>query len=110
MMHRIWTSRNTPTHYWANAMQYTYMMAEAQSVIAMRMMGMAGIWSVTPAEDARMISEKIHAMTKATTDATRVALSGGTADQIGAAALKPIRRKTRANARRLSKRGFKVKT
>ncbi len=101
-------TRNTPIHYWANAMQFGYLMAEAQAVIAMRMMGMAGVWSVTPAEDGRMISEKVYAMTKATTDASKVALAGGTADQIAAAAIKPIRRKTRANAKRLGKRGLKV--
>jgi len=100
--------RNTPVHYWANAMQFGYLMAEAQAVIAMRMMGMAGVWSVTSAEDSRMISEKVYAMTKATTDATKVAMAGGTADQIAAAAIKPIRRKTRANARRLGKRGMKT--
>lgn len=100
--------RNTPFHYWANAMEVGYVMAEAQAVIAMRFMGAAGMWSVTPAEDGRMISEKVYAMTKATTDASKVALSGGTADQIAAAAIKPIRRKTRANARRLGKRGMKT--
>lgn len=100
--------RNTPIHYWANAMQFGYLMAEAQAVIAMRMMGMAGVWSVTPAEDARMISEKVYAMTKATTDSAKVAMTGGTMDEIAAAAIKPIRRKTRANAKRLGKRGLKV--
>lgn len=101
-------SRNTPVHYWANALQVGYLMAEAQAVITMRMMGMAGVWSVTPAEDGRMISEKVYAMTKATTDSAKVAMRGGTADQIAAAAIKPIRRKTRANAKRLGKRGLRV--
>ena len=96
-----------PFAWWANAMEVGYVMAEAQAVIAMRMMGMAGVWSVTPAEDARMISEKVHALTKAGTDATRVALSGGGPEAVAAAAIRPIRQKTRANARRLSKRGFR---
>ena len=101
-------ARNTPIHYWANAMQFSYLMAEAQAVITMRMMGMAGVWSVTSTEDSRMISEKVYAMTKATTDATKVAMTGGTVDEIAAAAIKPIRRKTRANARRLGKRGPRI--
>ncbi len=101
-------SRNTPFDYWTNALQVGYLMAEANAVIGIRMMGMAGVWSVTPAEDGRMISEKVYAMTKATTDATKVAICGGTADQIASAAIKPIRKKTRANARRLGKRGMKV--
>lgn len=107
-MHPLFLKHNTPVHYWANAMQLGYLMAEAQAVIAMRMMGMAGVWSVTPAEDGRMISEKVYAMTKATTDATKAAMNGGTVDEIAAAAIKPIRRKTRANAKRLGKRGLKV--
>ncbi|MEL6570667.1 MAG: antifreeze protein [Pseudomonadota bacterium] len=107
-MHPLFLQRNTPLHYWANAMQVGYLVAEAQAVIAMRLMGMAGVWSVTPAEDGRMISEKVYAITKATTDAAKVAATGGTADQITAAAIKPIRRKTRANARRLGKRGVRI--
>ena len=107
-MFRMFTHRNTPLHYWANAMEVGYVMAEAQAVIAMRLMGMAGVWSVTPTEDGRMISEKVYAMTKAATDSTKVALRGGTADQIAAAAIKPVRRKTRSNARRLGKRGLKA--
>jgi len=103
----LW-KRSTPVHYWANAMQFGYLMAEVQAVIAMRLLGMAGVWSVTPAEDGRMISEKVYAMTKATTDSAKVAMAGGTVDQIAAAAMKPIRRKTRANARRLGKRGMRV--
>lgn len=104
-MHPLFLKRNTPVHYWANAMQFGYLMVEAQAVITMRLMGMAGAWSVTPAEDGRMISEKVYAMTKATTDSAKVAMGGGTVDEIAAAAIKPIRRKTRANAKRLRKRG-----
>ena len=97
----------TPFDYWANALQVGYVMAEAQAVIGMRLLGMAGVWSVTPAEDARMVAEKVYAMTKAVTDASRVAMLGGSASDVAAAAIRPIRQKTRANARRLGKRGLK---
>ncbi len=97
----------SPMAYWANATQIGLVMAEAQAVIAMRMMGMAGLWSVTPAEDARMVSEKVHALTKAATDSTLVAMAGGSPEKIATAAIKPIRQKTRANVRRLGKRGPK---
>ncbi|MCA1775042.1 MAG: antifreeze protein [Paracoccaceae bacterium] len=97
----------SPMAYWANAYQIGLVMAEAQAVITMRLMGMAGHWSVTPAEDARMVSEKVHAMTKAATDSALVAMRGGSPETIAAAAIKPIRQKTRANARRLGKRGPK---
>ena len=95
-----------PVSYWANAWQVGYVMLEAQAVIGMRMLGMAGVWSVTRSEDTRMISEKVYAMTKAATDASKVTLQGGSPDQITAAAIKPIRRTTRANAKRLQKRGL----
>ena len=93
---------------WRNAMQIGMVMSEAQAVIAMRMMGMAGLWSVTPSENDRMVSEKVQALTRAMTDSARVAQRGGSTDQITAAAIKPIRNKTRANAKRLGKRGIKV--
>lgn len=96
-----------PLDYLGTAMEIGHVLAEAQMVVAMRTLGMWGIWSVTPSEDARMISEKVHAITKAGTDATRVAMRGGSPDKIAAAAIKPIRQKTRANAKRLGKRGFK---
>jgi len=93
--------------YLENAVQLTHMMAEAQSVIGMRMLGMAGLWSVTAAEDERMVAEKVQAMQRASTEATYVMLRGGTPNQITAAAIKPYRQKTRANAKRLGKRGLK---
>ncbi|MBJ3763780.1 antifreeze protein [Maribius pontilimi] len=93
--------------YWANGLQVAMVMAEAQGVIAMRLMGMAGIWSVTKTENRRMVSEKAHAMTKAVGDASVKMLQGAAPDAVAAAAIRPIRRATRANARRLTKRGFK---
>lgn len=100
-------NRFDPFSYLTNSVQITYMMAEAQSVVAMRVLGMAGVWSVTPAEDARMVSEKVDAMTRASTDATHALLRGAGPDAITAAAIKPLRQKTRANAKRLAKRGLK---
>jgi hypothetical protein len=81
------------------------MLAEAQAVIAMRMMGMAGMWSVAPTETTRMISEKGAAYSSAMKAAGRAAMSGKRPDEIAEAALRPIRRKTRSNSRRLARRG-----
>lgn len=97
----------TPVDLWSNAFQAVMIMAEAQAVIAMRMWGIAGIWSVTPSENNRMVSEKVFALTRAATDAGTAVMRGRRADQVVAAAMKPIRQKTRANARRLAKRGYK---
>ena len=97
-----------PAAYWAATVQVGMVVIEAQAVIAMRMMGMAGIWSVTPTEDARMVSEKFEALTRSATAAAHVAMRGGTPDKIAEAAIKPIRQTTRANAKRLRKRGIKL--
>lgn len=96
-----------PVKAWQNAMQVGFVMAEAQMVIGMRVMGFAGLWSVSPSENSRMISEKVNAIAKSSADASRTALRGGSADAIAAAAIKPIRRATRSNQKRLTRRGPK---
>ena len=83
------------------------MAAEANMVIAMRLAGMAGIWSVTPAENTRMVSEKGPAFAEAGMAAWTSAVAGQRPDQVMAAWLRPISRHTSANSRRLSKRGFR---
>ena len=89
------------------SMNTAMMLAQAQSVIAMRMMGMAGVWSVSPGENNRMVSEKMRAGMKAGLAAQRSAMSGGSATDIAEAALAPVHRTTAANARRLSRSGPK---
>ena len=101
--------KNDPIRFWGNAVQLGMMVAEANAVIAMRTMGMAGIWSVTPQENRRMLTEKVTALTKAGSDAAVAAASGAGPDVVIAAAIKPVRRATSANAKRLGKRGLKVK-
>ena len=96
-----------PYAFWTNSMQMAMMAAEAQAVIAMRLMGMAGFWSVPPSEKTRMVSEKLKAVSKSNGEAVAAALRGSTPDQIMAAAIKPYRNRTRANTRRLAKRGMK---
>ena len=81
------------------------MMSEAQAVIAYRLCGMAGLWTVAANEDHRMVSEKGPAFTAANLAAFRAMSAGKRPDQVYAAWLKPIGRKTRANAARLRKRG-----
>ena len=95
----------TPIDYWANAMQASMIMAEAQAVIAMRVWGMAGLWAVTPQENDRMVSEKFDAYTRAVTAAGQAAMVGS---DVAKAAMKPIRQATRANVKRLAKRGPKA--
>jgi len=81
------------------------MMAEAQTVIGYRLMGMAGFWSVTPSENSRMVAEKIPAFAASMRGGAMAAMSGKPPAQIIDAAVRPLGRKTRANSRRLAKRG-----
>lgn len=97
----------TPMDYWANALQLGYVMAEAQGIIAMRLLGAVGVWSVPKTENSRMLNEKVFAFVKGSTDASLAAVAGRTPDIVAAAAIKPIRQTTRANHKRLTKRGFK---
>lgn len=89
-------------------LQTSMMMAEAQMVIAMRLMGMAGGWKVGPEENKRMVAEKSAAMVASSMATGRAVLAGASPQGVALAALKPIRARTRANARRLTKGGPKL--
>ena len=90
-------------------LQVGMVMAESNAVVSMRMLGMAGFWSVTDTENSRMISEKVYASTRAVTEAGKVMMGAGRPDEVLSAAMKPIRKETRANAKRLAKRGPKMR-
>ncbi len=96
----------TPNEAMRLAMQSGMMMAEANMVIAMRMMGMGGLWRVTPGENDRMVQEKADAAMASGAAMTRAMLAGHSPAKIALAGMKPVRAKTRANASRLAKRGF----
>lgn len=84
--------------------QMTQMAWEAQMVIAMRTAGMMGVVRQDMAEPQRMVMEKADAASEALSAALRAASSGQRADRVMAAALRPYRRRTRANMRRLSRK------
>ena len=81
---------------------------EAQMVIAMRMMGMAGLWSVLPSEDRRMAEEKPAAFLAAAQAAGLAAMTGRRPDQIANAWTRSLRTRTGSNARRLARRRPKL--
>ena len=81
---------------------------EAQAVMTMRLLGMAGAWSVLPSENARMVSEKAPAFVDAAQAATRTAMTGGRPEAVAAAWAGPLRRCTSANVRRLALRGPRI--
>ena len=73
-------------------------------VIALRTAGLMGVLDQDVAEPQRMVMEKADAATEALHAALRAAGRGERADRVMAAALRPYRRRTRANMRRLSRK------
>jgi len=85
------------------ATAYARMGMEANMVMGMRLMGMAGLWAMPSSEIARMIDEKQKAFGDSAMAATRSALAGGSPEAVARAALGPIGRETKANVKRLTK-------
>lgn len=97
-----------PLQSWQTSVQVATMLGEAQVVIAYRVLGQMGLWSTGPGETARMIREKPAAFVQAAAAAMAAAQAGKRPDQIVAAAVAPLGRRTRSNMRRLSRRGLPV--
>ena len=92
-----------PFQPWTSAFAFWAMMAEAQTVVALRTMGMKGMMPASPRENHTMMAEKGPAFVEAALAAGAAAMSGKTPDQIAQAAIRPIARRTGANVRRLTK-------
>lgn len=85
-------------------MRTAQMLVEAQTVIGLRMLGMAGIMRADEGENLRMVSEKQAAFAQSGLAAAGALMAGKTIAQVYGLALTPIGRTTRANSRRLSVR------
>lgn len=94
-----------PMASWRLTLQATQIGVEAQSVIAMRLAGMAGLWATPPEELTRMVSEKAIAAMEVAEVTTRAAIAGHSAERVMEAGLREIGRHTSRNVRRLSKMG-----
>ncbi|MEX2518824.1 MAG: antifreeze protein [Paracoccaceae bacterium] len=90
-----------------SSIQLSNLVWESQMVIAMRMMGMAGMWSVAATENEVMAAEKPTAFVKAAISAGEAATAGKRSDEVLNAWTRSMRRETGANMRRLAKRGPK---
>lgn len=84
-------------------MQMVSMVCEAQTVIALRVMGMSGVLPARPDENSRMLAEKPTAMIDAYAAGLGAAMAGKSAEQVTRAAMKPLQSTVRANRRRLMK-------
>ena len=78
--------------------------AEAQSVIALRMLRLAAGGHRMEAEATRMVTEKVAAATEAQLVAAVAAISGSPQHVVANKTLKVVRKRVRANKRRLSRR------
>jgi hypothetical protein len=99
-------ARRVPTilDFLAPAVELSRMAAEAQMVIALRMAGMAGFWPMGQAEGQRMVTEKMQAAMAASRAAVKAGMAGQGPADVAMAAMKPVRRRTRANAARLTRK------
>lgn len=93
----------TPFDFYRPGLLMGQMMLESQIVISLRLMGMAGVLPAARGENARMVSEKTAAMQEAGLAASRAMLTGAAMPAIALAAMTPLRRRTKANVRRLMK-------
>lgn len=84
-------------------MRTARMLMEAQAVIGMRLMGMAGLLPSARGETTRMVAEKQAAFSKAWMAGATAAMTGASPQAAYARALAPIGRTTRANSRRLAR-------
>lgn len=90
------------------AFEFWCLSAETHAVVAMRMMGMSGLWRVEADENSRMVMEKPISFAAATSAAVAAASAGKRPDEVMVAAMDPLRDKTSANARRLGKAGMRL--
>lgn len=94
----------TPFDFMAPALEASRIMAESQMVIGMRLAGMAGLWPMAASETDRMLAEKLSAGMDSAHAALRSGMAGGNLSEMAMAAMKPVRAKTRANAKRLQRK------
>ncbi len=89
-----------PLNLWA---QMTRIGIESQMIIGMRVAGMMGMMPQAPEESVRMVFEKQHAASESFHAMVNAAGRGARAEEMFSAALHPYGRRTRANARRLTR-------
>ena len=94
----------TPYDFMAPMLEASQIMAELQVVIGMRLAGMAGLWPMAKSETERMLAEKLSAGMDSAHAALRSGMAGGNISEVALAAMKPVRAKTRANAKRLQRK------
>ncbi|MDB5664218.1 hypothetical protein [Cypionkella sp.] len=94
----------TPFDFMAPALEASRIMMESQTVIGLRLAGMAGFWPMAASETDLMLAEKLSAGMDSAQAALRIGMAGGNLSEVAMAAMKPVRATTRANAKRLQRK------
>jgi hypothetical protein len=94
-----------PLAIWQANLEITMLAVEASWIIGWRLMGLSGHWKTDRHEPLRMWAEKPGAMMRSAHAAGLAASQGAAPITVMAAATKPLRKRTRANVRRLSRLG-----
>ena len=93
--------------YLSAAASFCHLAVEAQNVVALRVMGLAGIWNTPFDEGWRMMAEKPKTFFVSGSEGTAALLSGKSPDKVVSAALEPLQQAARDNRVRLSERGLR---
>lgn len=80
---------------------------ETNSVIFLRMMGMAGLWDTPDDENWRMVTEKPKVFMKSGSDGMVAALQGKDPAKVMDASIHHLNKATNANRKRLADRGMR---
>lgn len=88
---------------WMTGFEAARLGLEAQTVIGLRIMGLAGLWAMPSSENLRMVSEKQAAFAAAAMAVGTALARGATATTVARRAMTPVRARTSANVRRLSR-------
>jgi hypothetical protein len=95
----------TPLDLWKLSVTCAAIGAEANMVVAMRMMGMFGFWTMSPGEALRMVAEKQAVLGEAGIGMASAIARGASPAAIASAGAAPVRRRTKANVKRLVRLG-----
>ncbi len=90
-----------PLSLYATALEAGFLMQEAAMVFSLRTAALSGLRPLASDEALRMLTEKPPAFAAANAAAWMAIATGRRADEVIAAALRPLRTETRANVARL---------
>lgn len=95
------TEDSAPWDIWTLHGEAANAFMAAHRVVALRTMGMGGLWPISQEEMHRMAAEKAPTFAEAAAAAWGAALGGAAPQQVAAAWLEPISRTVEDNVRRL---------